>query len=253
MEGNSVTDMFVTFPEPVEPVVPERLRLGKSLVVAVDGPSGSGKSSVSKAVARRLGLAFLDTGAMYRALTWHCLNGRINLENAAAVEAAARTLKIEQNLTPDGEFVRVNGINVTGPIREPEISKAVSAVATNLGARRELVRRQQEIITQCGSRIVVEGRDITTVVAPRAEARLILTASEEARLRRRGRQLGGTQTQAQLREQVVGRDAKDSTVVDFQRAADGVYTVDSSELDFEETVDAVINVVRLSINEGPAA
>ncbi len=250
MEGNSVTDMFVTFPEPV---IPERIRLGKPLVVAVDGPSGSGKSSVSKAVARRLGLAFLDTGAMYRAVTWHCLNGRINLENAAAVEAAARTLNIDQSLTPDGEFVRVNGINVTEAIREPEISKAVSAVATNLGARRELVRRQQETITRCNSRIVVEGRDITTVVAPHAEARLILTASEEARMRRRGLQLGSTQTRAQLHEQVVGRDAMDSTVVDFQRAADGVYTVDSSALDFEETVDAVINVVRLSVNEGPAA
>lgn len=250
MEGNFVTDMFVSFPEPVHP---ERLRLGKPLVVAIDGPSGSGKSSVSKAVARRLGLAFLDTGAMYRALTWHCLNGRINLENAAAVEAAARTLAIEQSLVPDQEFVRVNGITVTGAIRAPEISRAVSAVATNLGARSELVRRQQDIIAKAGSRMVVEGRDITTVVAPHAEARLILTASEEARLRRRGLQLGGTQTQAQLREQVVGRDAKDATVVDFQRAADGVYTVDSSELDFEQTVDAVINVVRRSVNEDPAA
>jgi CMP/dCMP kinase len=240
-----VTDMFVSFPE--------RLRVGKPLVVAIDGPSGSGKSSVSKAVARRLGLAFLDTGAMYRALTWHCLNGRINLENAAAVEGAARAMRFEQGLTPDSDFVKVNGITVTGPIREPEISKAVSAVATNLGARKELVRRQQAIIADCHHRIVVEGRDITTVVAPNAEARLILTASEEARMRRRGIQLGGTQTAEQLAEQVLARDAKDSTVVDFQRAADGVYTVDSSELNFEETVDAVIDVVRRAVNEGPAA
>ncbi|ALE07666.1 cytidylate kinase [Arthrobacter sp. ERGS1:01] len=237
--------MFVTFPE--------RLRVGKPLVVAIDGPSGSGKSSVSKAVARRLGLAFLDTGAMYRALTWHCLNARINLENAAAVEAAARTMGFEQGLTPDVDFVKVNGITVTGPIRDPKISKAVSAVAINLGARKELVRRQQAIIADCNHRIVVEGRDITTVVAPHAEARLILTASEEARMRRRGLQLGGTQTAAQLAEQVLARDAKDSTVVDFQRAADGVYTVDSSELDFEQTVDAVIDVVRRAVNEGPAA
>ncbi len=257
MSGNEVTDMFVSFPEPVLKTAPvrttERIRLGKTLVIAIDGPSGSGKSSVSKEVARRLGLAFLDTGAMYRAVTWHCLNAKIDLKNAAAVEAAARTMRFEQNLTPDADFVKVNGINVTEPIRRPEISQNVSAVATNLGARKELVRRQQAIIAECNQRIVVEGRDITTVVAPNAEARLILTASEEARLRRRGRQLGGTQTAAQLAEQVLARDAKDSTVVDFQRAADGVFTVDSSELDFAQTVDAVINVVRRAVNEVPTA
>lgn len=231
----------------------QTLRQGKPLVVAVDGPSGSGKSSVSKAVAKRLGLAFLDTGAMYRSVAWHCLNGRINLENAAAVEAAARTITMEQTMSPDVELFRVNGINVTDAIREPKISAAVSAVATNLGARAELVRRQRALIAEHHRRIVVEGRDITTVVAPDAEARLILTASEEARLRRRGLQLGGTQSAEQLVEQVLARDAKDSTVVDFHRAADGVYTVDSSDLDFEQTVDAVIAVVRQAVNAGPAA
>lgn len=228
------------------------LRLGKSLVVAVDGPSGSGKSSVSKAVAQRLGLAFLDTGAMYRSVAWHCLNGRINLANAAAVEAAARTLHMEQTLRPETELFRVNGIDVTAAIRKPEISAAVSEVATNLGARTELVRRQKAIIAELHRRIVVEGRDITTVVAPDADARLILTASEEARLRRRGLQLGGTQSAEQLAEQVLRRDAKDATVVDFQRAADGVYTVDSSDLDFAETVDAVIAVVRRAVHADPA-
>lgn len=242
-----MTDMFVTFPEPVFSV--ERLREGKTLVVAIDGPSGSGKSSVSKAVAKRLGLGFLDTGAMYRALTWHCLNGQINLANAAAVEHAARTLNIDLSLTPDTDFVKVNGINVTDPIREPDISKAVSAVATNLGARAELVRRQQALIAESGNRMVVEGRDITTVVAPQAEVRLILTASEEARMRRRGLQLGGTLSAAALEEQVLARDVKDSTVVDFQQAADGVFTVDSSELDFEQTVEAVLNVVRRTVSK----
>lgn len=230
-----------------------QLRVGKSLVVAIDGPSGSGKSSVSREVAARLGLAYLDTGAMYRALTWHCVNGRIDLTNAVAVEGAARTLKIEQNLTAGEERVVVNGINVTEAIRHPDISAAVSAVATTMGARAELVRRQKAIIAASGHRMVVEGRDITTVVAPEAEARILLTASEEARMRRRGIQLGGTQTAAQLAEQVLARDAKDATVVEFQRAADGVFTVDSSDLDFEQTVKAVLNVVRRAVNEGPAA
>lgn len=239
----SVTDVAEELP----------LRQGKPLVVAVDGPSGSGKSSVSKAVAHRLGLAFLDTGAMYRSVAWHCINGNISLENAQAVESAARTIKMEQTMSPEREEFRVNGINVTAAIREPKISAAVSAVATNLGARAELVRRQRELIAAHGRRIVVEGRDITTVVAPDAEARLILTASEEARLRRRGLQLGGTQSREQLAEQVLARDAKDSTVVNFQQAADGVFTVDSSELDFEQTVTAVINVVRKAVNEEATA
>ncbi|MDD0857486.1 (d)CMP kinase [Arthrobacter alpinus] len=234
-------------------VTVQQIRIGKPLVIAVDGPSGSGKSSVSKAVAQRLGLAFLDTGAMYRSVAWHCLNAQISLDDAGAVEAAARTIKMEQSMVPETEFFKVNGINVTDAIREPKISSSVSAVATNLGARAALVRRQQDLIAEHGHRIVVEGRDITTVVAPNAEARLILTASEEARLRRRGLQLGGTQTVAQLEEQVLARDAKDSTVVDFQRAADGVYTVDSSDLDFEETIQAVITVVRQAVNAGPAA
>ncbi len=230
----------------------EQLRQGKSLVIAIDGPSGSGKSSVSKAVAKRLGLAFLDTGAMYRSVAWHCLNGRISFSNAEAVESAARTITMEQSMSPEAEMFKVNGINVTDAIREPKISEAVSAVAVNLGARAELIRRQRELIAAHRHRIVVEGRDITTVVAPNADARLILTASEEARLRRRGLQLGGTQSAEQLAAQVLARDAKDSTVVDFQRAADGVYTVDSSDLNFEATVDAVIAVVRQAVNAGPA-
>jgi cytidylate kinase len=219
------------------------LRPGKSLVVAIDGPSGSGKSSVSKEVARRLRLAYLDTGAMYRALTWFCLHSGTDLEDASAVEAAAENLPLEISTSPMEDFVRVAGTDVTLAIREPSISAAVSAVATTLGARTELIRRQRELIEKHHRRMVVEGRDITTVVAPHAEVRMLLTASEEARLRRRGIQLGGSQDAEQLAEQVTGRDARDSTVVNFTRAADGVVTLDSSDLDFGETVDAALSIV----------
>ncbi|WP_457966707.1 (d)CMP kinase [Arthrobacter sp. D1-29] len=224
------------------------LRVGRPLVVAIDGPSGSGKSSVSKEVARRLRLAYLDTGAMYRALTWFCLNGGIDLNEAAAVEQAARDLVLDVSTSPLEEFVRVDGVDVTEAIREPEISSAVSIVATTLGARTELIRRQRELIEKHHRRMVVEGRDITTVVAPGAEVRMLLTASEEARLRRRGIQLGGTQNADQLAAQVTGRDAKDSTVVNFTQAADGVVTLDSSELDFAETVDAALVIVTKVLN-----
>jgi cytidylate kinase len=224
------------------------LRPGKGLVVAIDGPSGSGKSSVSKEVARRLKLAYLDTGAMYRALTWFCLENGTDLDDGAAVEAAAEALPLEVSTSPQEEYVRVGGHDVTVAIREPAISAAVSAVATTLGARTELIRRQRELIEKHHRRMVVEGRDITTVVAPHAEVRMLLTASEEARLRRRGIQLGGSQNAEQLAAQVTHRDARDSTVVNFTTAADGVVTLDSSDLDFDETVQAALDIVDTVVN-----
>ena len=224
------------------------LRLGRPLVVAIDGPSGSGKSSVSKEVARRLRLAYLDTGAMYRALTWYCVSNGIDLDDAASVEQAARDLVLELSTSPLEEYVRVDGVDVTDAIREPAISSAVSAVATTLGARTELIRRQRELIEKHHRRMVVEGRDITTVVAPGAEVRMLLTASEEARLRRRGIQLGGTQNAEQLAAQVTHRDAKDSAVVNFTKAASGVVTLDSSDLDFDQTVAAALVIVTKVLN-----
>ncbi|WP_461174564.1 (d)CMP kinase [Arthrobacter sp. Z1-9] len=224
------------------------LRLGRPLVVAIDGPSGSGKSSVSKEVARRLRLAYLDTGAMYRALTWDCVTKGIDLEDGASVEQASRDLVLDLSTSPQEEYVRVDGVDVTDAIREPAISSAVSAVATTLGARTELIRRQRELIEKHHRRMVVEGRDITTVVAPGAEVRMLLTASEEARLRRRGIQLGGTQNAEQLAAQVTRRDAKDSTVVNFTQAASGVVTLDSSDLDFDQTVAAALVIVTKVLN-----
>ncbi|MEE1622628.1 (d)CMP kinase [Zafaria sp. J156] len=214
----------------------------EKLVVAIDGPSGSGKSSVAKEAARRLGAAYLDTGAMYRAVTWHCLDAGTDLADAAAVAAAVEAADLDISTDPDVERVLIHGTDVTAAIREPRVSEAVSAVATNLDARAELVRRQRGLIA-AHARVVAEGRDITTVVAPQAEARILLTASEEARLRRRGLQLGGTQSAADLERQVLARDAKDATVVDFTTASDGVVTLDSSDLDFEQTVRTVLGIV----------
>ena len=226
-----------------------------ALVVAVDGPSGSGKSSVSREVARRLGLAYLDTGAMYRAATWWCLHTGVALDDRAAVAQAVRDLPLDQGVDPDAPHVVVDGTPVDDAIRETRISAAVSAVATNLDVRDELRRRQRAAIAEQadassfshGRGIVAEGRDITTVVAPDADVRVLLTASEEARLARRARDVHGSDDAASVdatRDQVLRRDADDSTVVQFHVAADGVVTVDSSELDFEQTVAAVLAVVE---------
>lgn len=217
------------------------------LVVAVDGPSGSGKSSVSKAVARRLGAAYLDTGAMYRAVAWHCLHEGVDLADAEAVAAAAVAMDLDQSTDPDVEAVRVGGTDVTEAIRGPKVTDTVSTVAVVIPVREELHRRQRAAIAAAG-RMVAEGRDITTVVAPDAHARVLLTASEAVRTARRSGQLaaaGQTGVDAgTLHRQVAGRDARDATVSTFDRPADGVALVDSTELDFEQTVAAVLAAVE---------
>ncbi len=214
------------------------------LVIAMDGPSGSGKSSVAKAVAQHFGLAYLDTGAMYRALTWYCLQQKVDLTDPDAILAAAQNFPLSQGTTPDAEMIEVDGVDVVEAIREPYISENVSAIASNRGVRDLLITMQREAIKNSGYRMVAEGRDITTVVAPDADARILLTASEEVRLARRGLQLGGTQNNEQLAQQVSARDAKDSQVNNFTQAAEGVTLVDSSDLNFEETIDAVIKAVE---------
>jgi cytidylate kinase len=217
------------------------------VVVAVDGPSGSGKSSVSRAVAQRLGLRYLDTGAMYRALTWWALDRGVDVaDDATRPEVADLAVRIPLavSLSPTDASVTVDGHDVTTAIREPRISAAVSAVATNLDVRAELVRRQREIAASGG--IVVEGRDITTVVAPDADVRVLLTADESARLVRRALEVHGAADDVALaatRDHVVRRDAQDSTVATFTDAADGVTVLDSSSLTFDETVDALLGLV----------
>lgn len=229
-------------------------RRREALVVAIDGPSGSGKSSVSRLVAARLGLAFLDTGAMYRAATWWALEQGVPLTDTAAVAALVRDLPLVVGVDPQGPTVHVGGTDVGEAIRTTAISSAVSAVATNLEVRAELGRRQREAIAaervptsfSQGRGIVAEGRDITTVIAPDADVRLLLTASEEARLARRAKDVHGSADAAAVqatRDQVLRRDRDDSTVATFHVAADGVVTVDSSDLDLEQTVQAVLDVV----------
>lgn len=223
------------------------------LTIAIDGPSGSGKSSVSREVAHRLGLAYLDTGAMYRAATWWCLREGVKLANQDDVTAVVATMPLSMGVNPEDPMVHVDDINLADPIRDSSISKQVSAVATNLEVRQIMKDLQRNIIAaerqggfSGGRGVVAEGRDITTVVAPDADVRILLTASEEARLARRSLDVHGTadaQSVAATRDEVIRRDQDDSTVSQFQVAADGVVTVDSSDLDFEQTVSVVLAVI----------
>jgi|SRR6478735_1139679 len=225
------------------------------LTIAIDGPSGSGKSSVSRAVARRLGIGYLDTGAMYRALTWWCLERGIDLDDTDAVADAARALPLEIGTDPGAPTVSVGGTDVGEAIRTTEVSTAVSAVATNLEVRAVLQGLQRDLMARVAERrggVVAEGRDITTVVAPDATVRVLLTASEDARLRRRSAELHGAADDEAVeatRDQVVRRDRDDSTVSTFHEAAEGVVLVDTSELDFDESVEAVLDVVAAETAE----
>ena len=213
------------------------------MIIAVDGPSGSGKSSVCRAAASRLGAAYLDTGAMYRAATWYCIQQNVELSDEEAVAVAVGELPLNISTDPQHQVISVGQTDVTAEIREPYISEKVSEVATNRKARQLLIAAQRRIIDQAGF-IVAEGRDITTVVAPDAQVRVLLTASAEARLRRRGAQLGGVESPESLQRQVLERDRRDSTASNFTVAADGVAVLDSSELSFDETVDSLIGRVE---------
>lgn len=213
-------------------------------VVAIDGPAGSGKSSVSRAAARELGFGYLDTGAAYRALSWYCLENGIDTLGPADVIESLPRFDYAIGTDPDHYFVRVGSEDVTGDIREPRVTGIVSSVARIPEVRQYLVdlfRRLMAADPRPG--IIVEGRDITTVVAPDAEVRILLTASPEARMGRRSAELAGISSETTARE-LASRDAQDSRVVDFMNAADGVTTIDSTDLDFEQTVAAVVDLVR---------
>ncbi|QAY74269.1 (d)CMP kinase [Agromyces protaetiae] len=212
-------------------------------VVAIDGPAGSGKSSVSKAAAARLGYGFLDTGAAYRAFAWHAVASGIELDDEASVVSLLDGFEYRIGTDPAGYAVHVGDVDVTDAIREPSISAVVSKVARVPEVRTRLIEFfRASMADEPRPGIIVEGRDITTVVAPDAPARILLTASEEVRMSRRAAELTGEDA-AETGARLQARDRADSKVVDFMTAADGVVTVDSTDLDFGETVDAVIAVI----------
>jgi len=218
------------------------------VVVAVDGPAGSGKSSVSKAAARALHYAYLDTGAAYRALTWVALESGVDTDSAEDVVDLLDDFPYTTELGDEGTVVRVGEIDVTHEIREPRVSAVVSDVARIPEVRLALNDAFRRLIARTESAgIVVEGRDITTVVAPDAAVRILLTADVAVRIARRSAELApdAASTADQLRE----RDRRDAQVVDFMTAAPGVTTIDSTDLDFGQTVQAVVDLVRITTTD----
>jgi CMP/dCMP kinase len=205
----------------------------ESLLIAIDGPSGSGKSTTARLLAAKFGLGYLDTGAMYRATTAGVLAEDVDDDGVADYVAGA-DLRIQTS--SDGNTLTINGREVTEEIREPRISAAVSRVATNLAVRETLTNRMRSIIDEHARRIVVEGRDITTVVAPDADVRVLLIADPAARVARREAELTGRADRAAVEDQVLRRDRDDSTVSNFTDAAEGVTIIDSTFLTPDEVV-----------------
>jgi cytidylate kinase len=223
--------------------------------VTLDGPSGTGKSSVARAVATRLGAAYLDTGAMYRAATVVVLDSGVDPEDADAVASVVAAAAIEVGTEAGTETVRVDGVDVATRIRGAEVTRAVSAVSAVPAVRRQLVDQQRALVAEAGS-VVVEGRDIGTVVLPDATLKIYLTAAPEARAQRRALQLGITEPTevAALAADLRRRDEYDSSRADspLRPAADAVI-VDSTDLEQDQTVDRVVELACAAVGAGERA
>jgi cytidylate kinase len=215
-----------------------------TIVVAVDGPSGSGKSSVSRGIARHLGLRYLDTGSMYRAMAWWMTEQGIDVHDTAAVAAACGQPRIEAGTDPDAPTITVDGRDVSGPIRTREVTAVVSPVSAVPAVRSRLVALQRDAIGAGG--IVVEGRDIGTVVAPDAAAKIFLTARAEVRAQRRAAELSADPA---VDASLTLTELRKRDTIDTQRAASPLLMaadaveIDASDLGLDEVIAAAVDVV----------
>ncbi len=220
------------------------------LIIAIDGPSGSGKSSTSRGVARRLGLHYVDTGAMYRAMTWWMLEQGVDVDDPAAIAARCGEPVIVLRDDPTDPGVSVDDQDVSADIRDAAVADAVSRVAAVPEVRERLVRSQRSMVDAAitaGTGVVMEGRDIGTVVLPGADLKIYLTADVEARAARRAleeAERSGRGSVASAHANLESRDALDTTrtVSPLQQAADAI-AIDGTHLSLDEVIDAVIRAL----------
>ena len=212
------------------------------VVVAMDGPSGSGKSSTSRGVATRLGMRYLDTGAMYRAMTWWMLEHHIDVDDPEAVAAQVDGPTLESGTDPSSPTITADGTDVSGPIRGEAVTGAVSAVSAVPQVRARLLELQRELIGDGG--IVVEGRDIGTVVAPGADVKIYLTADPSARASRRTAEQAGSDVAA-TEEDLLRRDRIDSGRATSPLAmADDAIHIDTTPYTLDEVIERVVALVQ---------
>jgi CMP/dCMP kinase len=212
------------------------------IVVAIDGPSGSGKSSTSRGVATRLGLRYLDTGAMYRGMTWWMLREGVDVHDRAAVAARTGEPEILSGTDANGPSIVVEGVDVGLAIRSAEVNAAVSPVSAVPEVRERLVELQRRTIDDGG--IVVEGRDIGAVVAPFAQVKVYLTADPAARAQRRSAEEGGTDVDT-TQQSLLARDAIDSSrAASPLTMAEGAVHIDTTGYTLDEVIDQVVALVE---------
>lgn len=219
---------------------------GRQPVVAIDGPTAAGKSTVAQGVARRLGFRYVDTGAMYRSVALAALRRGVSLDDYAGLGRLASALAIEVRADARGQRVIMDGEDVTAAIRTPEVSSASSVVSAVPAVRSAMVACQRALAAEGG--VVMEGRDIGTVVFPDAEVKVFLSASLEERAQRRHAELTARGVQIdpdQVRRQEAERDQRDATRVHSPlRAAPGAVVIDTTARDPEEIVDYIVGLVR---------
>ncbi|MCQ4210928.1 (d)CMP kinase [Streptomyces longispororuber] len=218
-----------------------------AVIVAIDGPSGTGKSSTSKAVAAQLGLSYLDTGAQYRAITWWMVHNGIDLTDQSAIAAVADKAEIVSGTDPSAPTITVDGTDVAGPIRTTDVTSKVSAVSAVPEVRARITELQRSTAAAAaadGRGIVVEGRDIGTTVLPDADLKIFLTASPEARAARRSGELKGADVKA-TQEALIKRDQADSSRKTSPLAkADDAVEVDTTELTLQQVIECVVTLVE---------
>ena len=221
------------------------------LNIAMDGPVGAGKSSIAQAVADRLGILHLDTGAMYRAVGLSAIRARVDLQDEKAVTAHARRISVDVSHTEGGQRTIVGGEDVTGLLRTPEVSMAASTVARYQGVRREMVNIQQKLAAQ--TPMLVDGRDICVRVLPNAPVKIFLTASAEERARRRWLEMqakGDPTAYEDVLRDLRARDEQDmNRAVDPLRPAEDAVIVDTTEMTFEQVVAHILNIVEEKTHE----
>lgn len=218
----------------------------KKFAIAIDGPAGAGKSSISKVVANELGYLYIDTGAMYRGVTWAVLDSHVDVKNQKDVESLLPSLDLTLEPTANACKVFVKGQDVTDLIRQQQINENVSTIASYKGVREYLVERQQAMAAVGG--VILDGRDIGSVVLPKAELKIYLTASADARAKRRWLEVQGTSNEQSLediKKNVESRDEMDKNRVESPLVCvEDAIVVDSSNMTFDETVEHILHLVQ---------
>ena len=218
----------------------------KKFAIAIDGPAGAGKSSISKVVANELGYLYIDTGAMYRGVTWAVLDSHVNVNNQKDVESLLPSLDLTLEPTANACKVFVKGRDVTDLIRQQQINENVSTIASYKGVREYLVERQQAMAAVGG--VILDGRDIGSVVLPKAELKIYLTASVDARAKRRWLEVQGTSNEQSLediKKNVESRDEMDKNRDESPLVCvEDAIVVDSSNMTFDETVEHILHLVQ---------